>query len=393
MTLTNTEARYGRIARTLHWGMAGLILILLPLGLWAESLPLDTPEAVARKVAAFSWHKTLGVVAFALGVLRILWALVQPHPAPLSPKRSERWLAGLVHGVLYGALLLVPLTGWIHHAATEGFAPILWPFGQGLPLVPKSGALALWAGTAHGLFTKLLAAAVLLHVAGALKHALFDRDGTLARMLRGAAVTGAGVHPRGAALAGLALWAGAAALVVLLVPPGPSTVAALAPAAQVRAGAWLVEEGTLDIVVRQMGAAVTGRFGAWQADIAFDPAATAGNRVAVTVDTGSLTLGAVTAQATGPGFLDAALHPQARFDADIRPDGQGWLAEGTLTIAGVAMPVALPFTLVLDGDLAQMRGEITLDRRAFGLGAAYPDEATVGHAVEVRVALRARRQS
>ena len=52
--------------------------------------------------------------------------------------------------------MVVPLSGWIGHAATTGFAPIWWPFGQGLPFVPESETVAhLFAGI-HEVFTKVL---------------------------------------------------------------------------------------------------------------------------------------------------------------------------------------------------------------------------------------------
>jgi hypothetical protein len=82
-------------------------------------------------------------------------------------------------------MLIVPLSGWVHHAATTGFAPIWWPFGQSLPFVPVDATVAATAGAMHWLFTKILAASILLHVAGALKHHLIDRDATLRRMLPG----------------------------------------------------------------------------------------------------------------------------------------------------------------------------------------------------------------
>ena len=55
-----------------------------------------------------------------------------------ADQKLERFAAETVHWVLYGALVIVPLSGWISHAAAAGFAPIWWPFGQGLPLVPKA---------------------------------------------------------------------------------------------------------------------------------------------------------------------------------------------------------------------------------------------------------------
>ena len=189
MTLANSADRSGAVARALHWATAGMIVAGFALGLVADALSMATEAGIARKAAAFSLHKTAGIAALATGVLRILWALTQVRPAPLHPGRTQETRAAEgVHAVLYVALPAVPLTGWVHHAATDGFAPILWPLGQGLPLVPKSEAVALSPGALHLPFVWVLAGAVGLHLAGALKPALVDRDATLARMLRGATV-------------------------------------------------------------------------------------------------------------------------------------------------------------------------------------------------------------
>jgi polyisoprenoid-binding protein YceI len=94
----------------------------------------------------------------------------------------------------------------------------------------------------------------------------------------------------------------------------------------------------------------------------------------------------------GPEFFDVAAHPTAVFAAAIRREGEGYLAEGTLTLRGVEKPLTLPFTLALEGESARMEGRVSLDRRDFGIGAAYPDEGSVGFAVEVAVSLTALRQ-
>lgn len=392
MGLHNTESHWGSVTRTLHWLTALLILTLIPLGWVANALPAGSEAEVARKVALFSLHKTLGVAAFAVALLRILWALGQPRPVALHPdRRLEVWAAEAVHWTLYLSLVLVPLSGWVRHAASDGFAPILWPLGQGLPLVPKSDAVAEAAGMAHWVFTKLLVAALLLHVAGALKHAVIDRDGTLARMVTGRP---AGLPEtrrrsgRGPAAAALALYALGAGAAVALLPPAPPA----APPVAAADGDWRVTAGELSFVVRQMGAEVRGRFPDWQAAIRFDPASGTGS-VAVTIATASLSLGAVTGEALGDDFFDAAQHPQARFDATIRPgEGAGaYLAEGSVTLRGVVVPVTLPFTLDLQGDTAKAAGQVTLDRRAFGMGRAFPDAKTVGFEVRVDVALTATR--
>lgn len=396
MPLANTERTYGAVARSLHWLTALLILTAIPLGIYANDLPFDTSEALAWKAQVFSVHKTVGVAAFFVALARILWALTQPRPVPLHPGRTlETRAAEAVHWLLYISLVAVPLSGWVHHAATTGFAPILWPLGQDLPLVPKSPAIEHAAAAAHWVFTKLLVAAILLHVAGALKHALIDRDITLARMWRGtpAPAMPRPRHSRAPVLAALAVYAAGTGLAVAITQPEVRPVAEPAALAQTT-GNWQVADGSLGLSVRQMGAGVQGRFDRWSADITFDDGVTEGaaGRVIVTIDTASLTLGSVTAQAQGPEFLNTATHATAVFEADITRSPEGYTASGPLTLAGATAPVTLTFDLTITGDSAAMTGTATLDRRAFGIGATYPDEGTVGFEVVVTVALTATRQ-
>lgn len=273
MPIRNTQTSFGTVTRSFHWLTALVILTAMPLGLIANDLS-SGPESIALKAQLFSLHKTIGVVAFFLGVARILWAFGQTRPVPLNPdRRLETLLAEAVHWLLYLSLVIVPLSGWIHHAAVDGFAPILWPFGQGLPFVPKSETVASLAGMAHWLFTKLLAAAILLHVLGAVKHHLIDRDATLRRMARGVSAP-AVAAPHRARLGPLVLalgiyGAGAAVAVTLTAPPTPATSTALQTQGA-NSGNWQVQTGSLGFRVTQMGAPVEGSFAGWTAEITFD---------------------------------------------------------------------------------------------------------------------------
>jgi cytochrome b561/polyisoprenoid-binding protein YceI len=393
MTLGNTATAYGPVARVLHWLAALLILTAFPLGLIAEAMPYATSEEFAAKAAMFSLHKTVGVAAFCVALLRIGWAVVQPRPLPVQAgPRGQLLLAAVVHWALYVSLIAVPLSGWVHHAATVGYAPILWPFGQDLPFVPKDAGVAAAAAALHGVFVWMLAAAVVLHVAGALKHALIDRDGTLARMLTGRPAAAAGArHPgRLAPLLAAGLYAAGAGVALSLLPATPVAAPAAAPVAAAP-GAWRVETGTLRIAVTQLGQPVRGSFGDWTAAIAFDPASGTG-QVRVEIGVGSLSFGALTAHVLDAEFLDARGHPLAVFEAAIRPAAEAaeaHVAEGTLRLRGAVVPVVLPFTLTLAGDRAEMAGEVTLDRRDFGVGAGQTDDRTLGFAVTVTVALTA----
>lgn len=406
----NSGARYGRVAMALHWLTALLILVAFPLGLIANAWPYETTAQFAVKADLFSVHKTLGIAAFLTALARILWALTQRRPGPLHPERkAERFMAEAVHWSLYLAMLIVPLSGWVHHAATTGFAPILWPLGQGLPLVPQSPAFAEAAGAVHWLFTKILAASVILHVGGALKHHLLDRDDTLRRMLPGSRVTlPASAHPGGSTgHAGFAHAGALAAFVIaflaialapaLLTRDAPVQVAQAADDASVsdqpvtEGPSWRVEEGRLGFDVTQMGDTVSGSFADWSAEIIYDPQAPATRRgsVAVTIAIDSLSLGSVTSQAKGADFLDVENHPRARFEATIRETDDGHVADGMLSLAGAQVPVSLPFRLRRDGDRASADGVVRVDRRDFGIGESHTDESAVGFGVDIIVSLDA----
>lgn len=397
MSVSNSTAQYGAVAKTFHWLTALGITAVIPLGIIANDMPHDTAEQLADKAWLFSLHKTVGVTLFFIALARILWAVSQPKPAPLHPERRvETLLAEIVHWLLYGSLVLVPLSGWVHHAAAEGFAPIWWLFGQNLPLVPESVPLSEFAAGLHIVFERVLILSLFLHIAGAIKHAVIDKDDTLARMMPGRRVPTAPksqTHRKllPPVLAGI-VWAAAIGVgSVLGVYHKGTAIAAEAPVLQQVESDWAVTDGTLGITVRQMGSEVTGRFAEWTADITFDETVTSGVAGSVDVEIAitSLTLGSVTQQAMGPDYFASTEFPTARFTADLIARETGYLAEGTLTLRGVEQPVSLPFELTLDDETARVEGSTELDRRSFQIGTGMTDESQLGFGVSVSVDLTA----
>lgn len=398
MSMTNTSLRYGGVAKIFHWLTAFLILGLVPLGWYANQLPYDTSEQLARKAWLFSAHKTFGVAVFFVASARILWALSQPKPGLLNADHKvESFLAELVHWLLYASLVIVPLSGWIHHAASQGFAPIWWPLGQSLPLVPKSPGVEHLFGVLHWWATKLLVASVLLHIAGALKHHFVDRDPTLRRMLPGEAAIGAlppQHHSRAPVFVASVLWAATAGLALLWAAQssheGPS-----GPALAEVASDWQVQNGTLALTVKQFGSDVTGSFADWQAAITFDETVSDGpaGEVDVTISIPSLTLGSVTSQALGPDFFDADTFATAQFTGPILRSVDGYSVDGTLSIKETSVPITLPFSLAIKDNIADMQGHLKLDRRDFGIGDTMTDDASLGFAVDITIELRAQQVS
>lgn len=397
MAISNTAQRYGGVTKTFHWVTALLILSLLPLGLFANDLPYDTSEELARKAWFFSLHKTLGVTVFFVALGRTIWAFTQPKPGLLNADHKvESFAAETVHWLLYVALIIVPLSGWIGHAAAAGFAPIWWPFGQGLLLVPKSTGVETLFGALHEVSGKVLFGAVLLHIAGALKHHMIDRDATLRRMLPGDAAMGplpVQQHTRAPLFSAMIVWALAIALGGLLATRGIEAEGTAAVELTEVTSDWQVQEGVIAITVVQFGSEVSGSFADWTAAITFDetiPTGKVGDVIATTNVT-SLTLGSVTQQALGADFFDADTHPTAVFMADIHHAVDGFEAVGTLTIKENSVPLALPFGLAVTGDQAEMRADLTLDRRDFGIGDNMNDEGGLAFEVKVHITLKANR--
>lgn len=402
MAFANTDTHYGSVAKIFHWLTALLILTAFPLGVIAAQLPFETNEQLALKAMLFSAHKTTGVLAFFTALARILWALSQKRPGLLhADNKLESTAAETAHWLLYGSMLAVPLTGWIHHAATEGFAPIWLPIGQNLPLVPKSESLAGLTASLHFILILVLGATILAHIGGALKHLIIDKDHTLQRMLPGQ-TPNVDVKPHARSFTPLAL-----ALVVWGLAMTAGTFSgvfkphenAVTPTelADVTSD-WAVTNGSIAISIQQFGAPVTGSFADWTAQISFDenradaPLGTAEVNIAI----GSLTLGSVTQQAMGPDFFHQADFPTATFQAELHADPNGdaqYLAEGSLTLKGMTIPITLPFLLEIDQNTANVEASVTLNRQDFNIGANMPDETNLGFEVQVAIALTAERQA
>jgi polyisoprenoid-binding protein YceI len=96
----------------------------------------------------------------------------------------------------------------------------------------------------------------------------------------------------------------------------------------------------------------------------------------------------------GADWFAVASAKTAKFVATrVTVQGPGhYVAAGTLTIRGKAVPVTLPFTLAVAGDIATMTGRMQLDRRAWKLGMESDATAEyVAFAVPLAVRVVARR--
>jgi len=171
------DTRYTNLAIILHWAVAVLVIAQFPLGWWMQDIPKQPPGPRAEM---FNLHKSLGMLIAALMLARIAWRLGHPAPPlPAMPPWQSR-LAHANHVLLYGVLLALPLTGYLG-SVYSGY-PVKF-FGAVLPAWGgKDPQLKDWMSDAHLALTWVLFALFALHVAGAAKHLIVDRDGLLRRM-------------------------------------------------------------------------------------------------------------------------------------------------------------------------------------------------------------------
>ena len=163
--------------RTLHWLMAALIFVALPLGVWASLMPRGETRSEILFV-----HRSIGVTVLGLVALRIVWRLIAgapPYSEPLG--RLTRAAARTGHFALYVLMIAMPVSGYL--MSTAGGNEVSW-FGLfSLPrLVGKDKFLDEAASRAHLVFAWAIAIALTAHLGAVVWHTAIKRDSVLTRM-------------------------------------------------------------------------------------------------------------------------------------------------------------------------------------------------------------------
>jgi len=170
--------RYTKVAIALHWILALGILLQIGLGFYLGDVPRGSPE----RSAWVNFHKSTGITLAVLILVRLAWRIAhQPPPLPATMPAWERIAARANHALLYVCMVGMPLTGYV--------ATNFSKFGIkyfGLLMLPPWGfddkRVYAAFNAAHKVLALVFVGLIVLHVAAAFKHALFDRDGIVRRM-------------------------------------------------------------------------------------------------------------------------------------------------------------------------------------------------------------------
>ena len=199
----NSAQAFGLVSRHGHWATKVRVLCSIPMGLFINVLPPQSPQ----RAGFLSVHQGLGLVVLLVVLLRLLWLLGSPVPAPAltharatartgASARVQATLARAAHGLLDGAIALMSVSGlWMVFARGEAL-PVL-----GLQLAAPALADTTWSARLvdwHGaVLPLLLMGLIALHRAAVLKHHVLDGQRAAVRRMLGSGQDASRVHSNG----------------------------------------------------------------------------------------------------------------------------------------------------------------------------------------------------
>lgn len=365
--------RYTKVAITLHWVIALLIIGQLGTGI-VMGYHL-APKSLLYPM--FQFHKSLGLTVLVLSLFRLFWRLT--HKAPALPSHMpiwEKFAAKASHYLFYIFMIGVPLSGWFIVSSssfglpTSWFNLFIWPHIPGIENLPDDTKQQVndISETLHVYMAYATLGLLGLHIAAALKHHFIDRDEVLHHMI-------SAIKPK------LPL-----VLLLLSVLPVPA-----------HAASWTVDPAASSIAFagENSGEKFDGKFETWNAVIDFDAAKPETSSVTVTIKTASAKTGSTTYDATLPKkeWFDAEGFPDAVFESkDIKSLGDGkFEAKGSLTIKSIKKNITLPFTLTpADGKTTEMTASLTINRLDFDIGKkSDPDAEWVSKDIAMTIHVKA----
>lgn len=407
---------YTALAKFFHWLTAALIFVMLPLGfymVWLENSPF--------KFDLYQWHKSIGMTILLIAVLRFGWTLSSSKP-PYDPGLSlwEIWLSRLVHVFLYVALFAMPLTGWLMTSASD-FPNRYFGLFQIPDLVGKNQWLYDLMSESHEIIAFIVLALVALHVTGAIKHYLLDKDQTLQKMLPVKGPKGQKFYAFSYVFVMIVSFSLTAFLIYQVefhqqekeVKNFIEGQTKAEPASEFskqeardQAGKWIIlsKESRIGFNVDVYGEPFSGRFHDYEGDIFFDPQGLKNAHAFVRVKIKSVESGNKERDGyiVQEPWLYAEKYPFASFTSkkfDESPEGSehNFTVTGDLSLRGVSREISMPFTFesfeAQSGEeKAKAYGRFTIDREEFGIGQGpWAQGNTVGEKVRITIKLVAKK--
>ncbi len=177
MSFNDKRTSYGWPSIVFHWVGAGLVVALFLIGEQLEELSRG-PE----RTETLALHVSIGAIAVVVLGARILWRLFQRDPQPPADPPPVRLLSRVVQWGLLAMIAALIITGpfmpWTVGQPVDVFGAISIPSP-----VPVMRGLHEALEEIHEFASHAIVPLLALHVLGALKHLIFNRDGVFQRIL------------------------------------------------------------------------------------------------------------------------------------------------------------------------------------------------------------------
>jgi cytochrome b561 len=177
MKIRDTEQAYSWVSIALHWLAAILVITMLLLG---ERIGFQPTRPL--RFAATSLHVSMGILIWIFLAAFVVWRLTQKSPKDPVQHWGLELLSNIVQWALLLAVAIQIVTGPLMILSMgRALSPFGW-FQIPSPLARNHALHKLLEGV-HGTTANVIIGLIVLHVLGALKHLLIDRDGVFQRML------------------------------------------------------------------------------------------------------------------------------------------------------------------------------------------------------------------
>jgi cytochrome b561 len=183
MPLLNSTLGYGALTKLLHWLIALLFALQYVSAVIMLRTPADATTLGLEQGTYYNWHKSLGLVALAVAVARLLnrrTGKLPPWAPTLSP--LEQMIIHRAEHLLYAAMFIMPLSGFLYVMAGGYGVRLFGLFDLPNP-IPSSPLVASAANWVHVASAMLLLLPLGTHLGLVLGHHFGSKDRLIDRML------------------------------------------------------------------------------------------------------------------------------------------------------------------------------------------------------------------
>ncbi len=381
--------QYNQLAKTIHWLVVAFIL-----GQWMIAEVAESTDSQMLSLGLIALHKSLGMTVLLLAIIRLAVRMLSDQPAyPSTMTTWQKRAASGTHGALYGLLFALPLSGWLGSSASA--YSVSWFNLFSFPdFVKPDDTLKDFFFAIHEWSWRLLCLLVVIHVAAALKHQFFNKNGVLTQMssrisLLAAAITICVIGFFTYKLQEEKNIQQASDPVSLSNNSSGKDLFSSITAAN----AWNVDyaNSNLKFEAEQAGANFSGEFSQWRTRIVFDPDMPSKGRIETEIELASVDTKDQERDETlaTEAFFATSLFPVARFTTsnfELDSVTKKIKSRSTLEIKGRPFPVDFEFEITESESNKTLIGLARLDRLQLMIGTGeWLDTTWIGQYVDVHV--------